>query len=229
MARSAPFAHSGAAKQCIVMMSDRDSKMKLYASPASSFARKIRVMLIEKNVPHEVAMVNLWEPNDLKKVNPIGKVPALRLDDGRVLINSPLIADYVDSRFPAPRLIPEDPELRFEIRRWEALADGTMDAVSASLYEMRFHDEGKRSQAWLDRQRGKVDAGFAALEEMLGKRQWCVGNAMSLADIAIACHIGFITSRAPQFFPQEKYPGFARLWKSLEARESFRKTAPPAA
>lgn len=208
-------------------MSDTDSKMQLYASPASSFARKIRVMLIEKNVPHEVGMVNLWEPNDLKKVNPMGKVPALRLDDGRVLINSPLIADYVDSRFPAPRLIPEDPELRFEVRRREALADGTMDAVSASLYEMRFHDEAKRSQAWLDRQRGKVDAGFAALEEMLGGRQWCVGNAMSLADIAIACHIGFIRLRAPQFFLEEKHPNLARLWRKMEERDSMKKTAPP--
>ena len=203
--------------------------MKRYASPASSFARKIRVMLIEKGVKHDLEMVNLWEPNELKKTNPIGKVPALKLDDGRVLINSPLIADYVDSRFPNPRFIPADPDQRVEVRRWEALADGTMDAVSASLYEMRFHDEAKRSQAWLDRQRGKIDEGFAALEEMLGNRPWCVGDAMSLADVAVVCHIGFITLRAPRFFPQEKYPGLAQLWKKMEARESMKKTAPPPA
>ena len=203
--------------------------MKLYISAASSFARKIRVMLIEKGVPHEVETVNLWEPNNLKKTNPIGKVPALKLDDGRVLISSPLIADYVDGRFSVPRLIPADPELRLETKRWEALADGTMDAVSASLYEMRFHDETKRSQDWLDRQRGKVDAGFAALEAMLGGRPWCVGNAMSLADVAVACHIGFIALRRPQFFPQDRFPGLTALWKKMEARESMKKTAPPAA
>lgn len=203
--------------------------MKLYASLASSFARKIRVMLIEKSAKHEVEMVNLWEPNVLKNINPIGKVPALQLDDGRVLISSPLIADYVDSRFQNPRFIPEDPEQRIEVRRWEAFADGTMDAVSASLYEMRFHDEAKFSQDWLDRQRGKIDAGFAALEQMLGNRPWCVGDTMSLADIAIACHLGFITLRAPQFFPQEKYSNLAQLWKSMEARESMKQTAPPPA
>lgn len=203
--------------------------MKLYASLASSFARKIRVMLIEKSAKHEVEMVNLWEPNVLKNINPIGKVPALQLDDGRVLISSPLIADYVDSRFQNPRFIPEDPEQRIEVRRWEAFADGTMDAVSASLYEMRFHDEAKFSQDWLDRQRGKIDAGFAALEQMLENRPWCVGDTMSLADIAIACHLGFITLRAPQFFPQEKYPNLAQLWKSVEARESMKQTAPPPA
>jgi glutathione S-transferase len=203
--------------------------MKLYISAASSFSRKIRVMLIEKNVPHETEVVNLWEPNDLKETNPVGKVPALKLDDGRVLINSPLIADYVESRFPGPRFMPADPDLRLEARRWEAFADGTMEAVSASLYEMRFHDEAQRSQAWLDRQRGKIDAGFAALEEMLGGRPWCVGNAMSVADLAVACHIGFIASRRPEYFPQVKHPGLAALWKKMEARESMKKTAPPPA
>lgn len=203
--------------------------MKLYASLASSFARKIRVVLIEKKVPHGIEMVNLWERNDLKKTNPIGKVPALKLDDGRVLINSPLIADYIDSRYPDPRFIPTDPDQRLEVRRWEALADGTMDAVGASMYEARFHDETKRSREWLERQRGKVEAGFTVLEEMLAKRQWCVGGAMTLADITVACHIGFITLRRPDFFSREKYLGLARLWENMETRESMKATAPPRA
>ena len=203
--------------------------MKLYASSGSPFARKIRVMLIEKRAPHEVEMVDLWAPNDLKQTNPIGKVPALRLDDGRVLVNSPLIADYVDGRFPDPRFIPADPDQRLDVRRWEALADGTMDAAVASIYEARFHDEQKRSQAFMERQRGKIDGGFAALEKVLGNQDWCVSNAMTLVDIALACHIGFITARRPDFFPQEKYPGLARLWQRMEARESMKKTAPPPA
>ncbi len=203
--------------------------MKLYASSGSPFARKIRVLLLEKNAPHEVEMVDLWAPNDLKKTNPIGKVPALRLADGRVLVNSPLIADYVDGRFPDPRFIPAEPDLRLDVRRWEALADGAMDPAVASFYEARFHDEQKRSQAFLERQRGKIDSGFAALEEMLGGREWCVGASMTLADIALACHIGFIMARWPEFFPQEKYPGLARLCRKMETRESMKRTAPPPA
>ncbi len=201
--------------------------MKLHAAPASSFARKIRVMLIEKNVSHDVEMVNLWEPNELQKINPLGKVPALKLDDGRVLIGSALIADYVDSKYPDPRFIPVEIDSRTEVRRWEALADGTLDAVAANLYEMRFHDEARRSLAWMDRQTGKIGAGLAALEGMLGDRAWCVGNAMSLADVAIACHLGFIVLRAPHYFSQDKYPKLARLWKTMETRESMRMTAPP--
>jgi glutathione S-transferase len=200
--------------------------MKLYASPASSFARKIRVMLIEKNVKHDLEIINLWEPNDLKNTNPIGKVPALKLDDGRVLISSPLIADYIDSMYPSPRFIPEDADGRLEVKHWEALADGTMDAVSASLYEMRFHDQAARSQAWLDRQRSKIDGGFAALEKMLGNRRWCVADGMTLADIAVACHLGFAMLRAPHFFSRTECPNLARLWQSMETRESLKKTAP---
>jgi glutathione S-transferase len=152
--------------------------MKLYASPASSFAR---------------------------------------------------IADYLDSRFPQPRFIPEYADAKLEVRRREALADGVMEAVSASLYEMRFHDEAKRSEQWLARQLGKADAGLTALETMLGKRQWLVGDAVSLADIAIACHLGFITLRAPQFFPRDRHPGLTRLWQALETRDSMRKMVPPPA
>lgn len=203
--------------------------MKLYISAGSPFARKIRVMLLEKNAPHQVETVDLWAANDLKQTNPVGKVPALKLDDGRVLVNSPLIADYVDSRYPDPRFIPADADGRLDVRRWEAMADATMDAAVASIYEARFHDETKRSGEWLERQRGKLDSGFAALERMLGGRQWCVGGAMTLADIALACHIGFISARRPEFFPQASYPGLMKLWKALETRESFRKTVPPPA
>ena len=203
--------------------------MKLFYSAASSFARKIRVILLEKEVPHELALVNLWEPNDLGSVNPLGKVPALQLDDGRVLVSSPLIADYIDAKHPRPRFIPQELEARTEVRRWEALADGVMEAVSAVMYERRFHDEAKRSQEWFERQQKKWQAGFAALEQALGDREWCVGDGMTLADVAIACHLGFITLRVPQWFPAERHPGLTRLSRRLEERESFRKTAPPKA
>jgi len=184
-------------------------------------------MMLEKGVEHELELVNLWEPNQLHHVNPLGKVPALKLDDGRVLVSSSLIADFVDGKYPDPRLIPEEFEARVEVRRWEAWADGSMDAVGAILYEMRFHDEAKRSEAWMDRQRKKFEGGFNTLEAMLGDRSWCVGDGMSLADISIACHLGFINLRVPHYFPRDRYPGLARLWKSMEERDSFKRTAPP--
>jgi len=202
--------------------------MKLYLSAASSFSRKVRVLLLEKQVPHELEVLNLWEPNDLQRVNPLGKVPALRLDDGRVLTGSALIADWLDAQYPQPRFVPADPDGRFEVRRWEAIADGVMDAVAASTYELRFHDEACRSAAWLERQRGKSDAGLAALEARLGGQPWLCGE-LSLADLAIACHLGFMTARAPQFFDATKLPNLARLAHALETRPSFAATRPPPA
>ena len=201
--------------------------MKLHYSAGSSFARKIRVVLLEKGVKHELMLVNLWEPNDLHGVNPLGKVPALQLDDGRVLVSSPLIGDYLDAKYPQPRFIPEELEARTEVRRWEALADGVMEAVAAVMYEHRFHEEGQRSQVWFDRQQKKWQGGLSALESMLGEREWCVGDRMTLADIAVGCHLGFIALRVPQHFPQDRHPRLARLWRKLEARESFSRTAPP--
>jgi glutathione S-transferase len=201
--------------------------MKVYASAASSFARKIRVMLLEKGVQHELRLINLWEPNELHQVNPLGKVPVLQLDDGQVLVSSPLIAEYIDFHYPSPRLVPEDFGARMEVRSWEALADGSMDAISATLYEMRFHDEAMRSEAWLARQRKKFEGGFKTLEAMLGDRSWCVGDKMTLADISIGCHLGFINLRVPHYFPHDRYPGLTRLWQSMEERDSFKKTVPP--
>lgn len=201
--------------------------MKLYISATSPFARKVRVLLIEKQVPHEVEVVDLWSPNELQQINPIGKVPALVLDDGRAMAGSAFIADWVDGRYPRPRFIPADDDGRLEARRWESFADGVMDAVAASVYEMRFHDEASRSRSWLERQRGKVDAGLAALERQLGTRRWLCGEAMSVADIAVACHLGFVRARAPQFFDAARLPGLARLSAGLDERDSFRATAPP--
>lgn len=203
--------------------------MKLFASPTSPFARKIRVLLIEKTVPHEVEMLNLWEPNDLQRFNPIGKVPTLVLDDGRVLISSAVIADLLDERYPLPRFIPTDADRRLEVRQLEAIADGVMDAVAASIYEGRFHDQAQRSQLWLDRQRGKIDAGIAALEKHLGSREWLTADGITLADVAIACHLGFVTSRAPHLLAKGACPNLLRLAQRLEARESFKATAPPPA
>ena len=90
-------------------------------------------------------------------------------------------------------------------------------------------DEATRSQAYLARLRGKIDAGLSALDGWLGNRAWLVGDSMTLADLAISCHIGFLAVRTPHLSPQDKYQNLARLWKTMEGRESMKKTVPPPA
>ena len=200
--------------------------MKLYASAASSFARKVRVMLLEKGIEHELELVNLWEANKLHDVNPLGKVPALQLEDGRVLISSPLLADFIDGRYPTPRFIPEDFEARTEVRRWEALVDGSMDAVSATLTRCAFTmRQNAAKRGWSVKEKNSMaDSGRLNRCSALAGG---VGDKMTLADISVACHLGFINLRVPQYFPPDEYPGLSRLWRSMEERDSFKKTAPP--
>ena len=204
--------------------------MKLYVSAGSPFARKIRVMLIEKNAPHEVEMVDLFAANDLKQVNPLGKVPALKLDDGRVLVNSPLIADYVDGRFPGAALHPGGPgrapgraALGGARRRHHGRGGGELLRGALPRRGRSAAAHGSSASAASSTRASPRSSGCSTA------RPWCVGGAMSLADIALACNIGFINARRPEFFPQEKYPGLTKLWKKLEERESFRKTVPPPA
>ena len=201
--------------------------MKLFISAASPFARKVRVLLLEKQVPFELAVINLWEPNDLQAINPIGKVPALVLDDGRVLTGSALIADWLDERHPQPRFIPADAEGRLEVRRTEAIVDGVMDAGATIGTELRFHDEAGRSAVFLSRLQGKIDAGLAALERQLAGRPYLCGESLSLADLAAGCHLGFMQARMPQCLKAAAFPGLTRLARELAGRESFKATAPP--
>lgn len=203
--------------------------MQLYASVASPFARKIRILLIEKGVPFETRMLDLWNSSDLNNLNPLGKAPTLVLDDGRVLYDSPVVADYVDGRWPSPRFIPEDFEGRIAVKQWESLVDGMAEAVAAVLFENRFHEEGMRSQPWIDRQTGKYERALAEMERLLGTREWCVGGAMTLADITVGAMLGFISLRAAHVLAGGRYPNLLRLSTRLEARPSFRKTAPPPA
>src|SRR5262245_29000821 len=101
--------------------------MKLWMSPTSPYARKVRIVLGEKRIACE-ELVPSAARIDLSQKNPLAKVPTLELDDGTLLFDSVVIVEYLDALVPEPRLIPEPPLARALVRRWEALADGICDA-----------------------------------------------------------------------------------------------------
>jgi glutathione S-transferase len=184
------------------------------------------VLLRERRVQHETEALNLREPNERQQIKPIGKVPALVLDDGHVLTVSSLIADWIDERYPQPRFIPADAVGRLDVRQTEAIADGVTDAAAVTSDGLRFHDAASRRAPFLRRQQGKVVAGLGAPEGQLDGRRWLCGENVSLADIAIACSVGFMLARAPHLFDASATPGLARMARKLEARESFKATVP---
>src|ERR1700704_6556798 len=112
--------------------------MKLFGTPGSPFVRKVRIVLEERRIPHEYLIERPSAPGSrVPQFNPLGQVPVLVLDDGRAIYDSAVIAEYLDALAAGPRLIPEAPDERIEVRRWEALGDGVAEATVAINHEYR--------------------------------------------------------------------------------------------
>lgn len=206
--------------------------MLLVYSPNSLFARKCRVLALEKKLNIETAVHMPFDANSkVPDFNPLGKVPALQLDDGRTLFDSRVIAEYFDGIQPNPRFIPEDFAQRIAVRRWEALADGVGDALALVVYENRRADAAKRSADWIARQSGKVEAGLKEMSRELGERSYCVGDNLTLADVAVGCVLLFMNLAGkfpmPDFQVRSRYANLAALCDRLSERPSFQATVPP--
>ena len=200
--------------------------MKLIGSLASPYTRKVRIVLAEKKIDYDFEVDNPWKADaQAAKLNPLGKVPVLLLDDGRTLFDSRVIVAFLDNASPIARLVPAENRERVEARRWEALADGVLDAgVLARLENQR---EAKlRSAPWIERQMGKVRAGLAAMDSELDDKPWCVGNGYGLADIAVGVCLGWLEFRYPKMDWKKTHPNLARAFAKLSERASFADTVP---
>lgn len=199
--------------------------MKLIGSLTSPYVRKIRIVLAEKKIDCEFVVDSPWvEGNQVSQFNPLGKVPVLLLDDASTVYDSRVIAEYLDAVAPNNRLIPASGRERISVKRWEALADGVLDAAVAAFLESRRRD-GERSQTWLDRQRGKVADGLRAMSEELGDQAWCHGSGISLADIAVGCALGYVSFRLGDIRWQQ-HANLLTLHEKLMQRPAFADTVP---
>jgi glutathione S-transferase len=200
--------------------------MKLIGSLASPYTRKVRIVLAEKKIDYEFEIDNPWKADaKAATLNPLGKVPVLLLDDGRTLFDSRVIVAFLDNASPIGRLVPAENRERVETRRWEALADGVLDAgVLARLENQR---EAKlRSAPWIERQMGKVRTGLTAMDSDLGDKLWCVGNGYTLADIAVGVCLGWLDFRYPKMDWKKDHANLARALEKLSERQSFADTVP---
>ncbi len=200
--------------------------MKLIGSLASPYTRKVRIVLAEKKIDYDFEIDNPWKADaKAAKLNPLGKVPALLLDDGRTLFDSRVIVEFLDNASPIARLVPAENRERVEVRRWEALADGVLDAgVLARVENQR---EAKlRSAPWIERQMGKVRAGLAAMDSELDDKPWCVGTGYSLADIAVGVCLAWLDFRYAKMDWKKSHANLARAFAKLSERQSFADTVP---
>ncbi len=190
--------------------------MKLLASLTSPYARKLRVLAAELGLDLALAeTMPMSDPAALLAANPLGKVPALVLDDGSAIIDSPVIAAFLLASVPGQSLMATSGHGHWEARTTEALADGVLDAAIILRFNMA---QGITSGPWVDRQ-------YRAIERALAVMNGRVGGS-GFGDICIAVACDYLTFRFPELDWRSHNPALAELADRLLATPAFQATLP---
>ncbi|MES2890091.1 MAG: glutathione S-transferase C-terminal domain-containing protein [Pseudomonadota bacterium] len=205
--------------------------MKVLGSLTSPYVRKVRIVMAEKKLDFQLVLEDVWGANQVDVHNPLGKVPCLVMEGGETLFDSRVIVEYLDTLSPVGRLIPARGRDRAEVRTWEALADGLLDAGVAARLEQTWpgRPDAQRNAAWVDRQLNKVNAALARMSDGLAERPWFFGIHMTLADIAVGGALTWLDFRLPTLGWREAHPNLAKFADKMNSRPSFIDTAPPVA
>ena len=198
--------------------------MKLRHGPTSPYVRKVMVVAYESGLEQRIERIptRVWAPDtDIAKDNPLGKVPALILDDGEVLYDSPVICEYLDSLSAGAKLFPAAGAARWKALKLQALADGVLDAAIARRHESQRPPE-RQDKALIERQANVMRRGMSALDAEAAS--W--GDAVTIGQIAAAVACGYLDFR----FAQEDWrPGRAKLaawYERFAKRPSMLATVP---
>jgi len=203
--------------------------MKLLGSTSSPYVRKVRVVMAEKKLDYAFVTEDVWAADTtISQSNPLGKVPCLIMEGAEALFDSRVIVEYLDTLSPVGKLIPTVGRERAEIKTWESLADGLLDAALLARLEATWDGRTKaqRSQAWIDRQLGKIDMTVKAMSKGLGEKPYCGGIHLTLADVAVGCALGYLDFRFPELDWRADHPNLVRLFEKLMLRASFADTVP---
>ena len=203
--------------------------MKLIGSTTSPYVRKVRVVMAEKKLDYSFVLEDVWSAQThILESNPLGKVPCLVMEGGEALFDSRVIVEYLDTLSPVGKLINGVGRERAEVKTWEALADGVLDASILARMEAVWPSRApeQRCQAWIDRQLGKVQAALSAMSRGLGDKAYCAGSHFSLADVAVGCALDYLRFRFPDIAWGTDYANLQKLYDKLMQRPSFQETRP---
>ncbi len=203
--------------------------MKLIGSNSSPYVRKVRITMAEKKLDYQYVTENVWAGDTrIGESNPLGKVPCLVMEGAEALFDSRVIVEYLENLSPVGKLIPGNGRERAEVKTWEALADGVLDAAILARLEATWDGRTKaqRSQAWIDRQLAKINASLKAMSRGLADKPYCAGIHLSLADISVGCALGYLDFRFPEIAWRGEHPNLAKLQDKLMQRASFADTKP---
>jgi glutathione S-transferase len=197
--------------------------MKLLGTNTSPYVRKVRLVLLEKNIPHTYLIDIPNNPgSQVALVNPLGRIPALILEDGTCVYDSSVIAEYVDTLNDTPKLIPRHDVLaRMRVKRWEALADGIMDSAIMVRNE-RTRPAGKQEAEIITLHSAAVSRALAHAATQLGKQEWCEGTTITLADLALASAIVYLDLRLPELGWRAQHGNLDAWFARMNNRPSMR-------
>lgn len=198
--------------------------MKLIGALTSPYVRKVRVVMAEKKLDYQLVLEDVWSADTtIMASNPLGKVPCLVMEGGEAVFDSRVIVEYLDTLSPVGKLIPAQGRERAEVKTWEALADGVLDAAVLARLESTWpgRKDDQRCNAWIDRQLAKIDASLKSMSQGLGDKPFCSGVHFSLSDVAVGCALGYLDFRFPVIDWRNTHPNLARLSDKLEQRQSF--------
>jgi glutathione S-transferase len=205
--------------------------MKLTFSPASPFARKVRIAAIELGLINRIELVTVkvapTEPNDqyMHDINPVKKLPALILDNGDVIVDSYVIVEYLDELAGGGKLIPASGPTRWQVKTNHSILQGMLDSMLLCRYESVLRPQDLRWQAWSDDHWNRVVQGMAHFE----RKADVLNGPFDVAQINLVCVLGYADFRFPEHDWRKTNPKLAAFHEKLLQRPSVSVSLPPAA
>lgn len=198
--------------------------MKLYQTFLSPFPTRVRLVLYAKGI--EIPFVEPPGIHDRSgkggylKINPLGRVPTLELDDGRTLPESEVICEYLEDVFPTPTLRPADPWARAQVRLISRLCDFYLVMAMVPLFSTAGDPRKQWDMVKIDAALGEVKKSLEYVEHYIGSDGYAVGASLTLADGALAPQLMLAFEWAPKLFdrpnPQSGLPKLSAYWKAIQ-------------
>ncbi|MFU0504773.1 glutathione S-transferase family protein [Pseudaminobacter sp. NGMCC 1.201702] len=201
--------------------------MKLFHAPTSPYVRKVMVIAHETGQLADLQLhfsgtTPIAGDPDLQTANPLGKIPALVLDDGSCLFDSRVICEYLAARAGDSTLFPPPGPQRWEALSRQALGDGLLDAALLARYEWLMRLEERRSPEWRAAQLRKVELALNSIEALIPT----MGDEVTIGTITLGCALGYLDFRFPELAWRTNRPAAERWFAAFDARPSMVATRP---
>jgi glutathione S-transferase len=205
--------------------------MKLTFSPASPFARKVRIAAIELGLIDQIELVPTTvapgTPNeDSSRITPLKKLPVLILDNGEVILDSFVIVEYLDELAGGGRLIPTSGSAKWKVRTDHSMLQGMLDSMLLCRYEAMTRPESLRWKQWSEDQWSRAWTGMARFESQI---ETMAARPLDIAQIGLVCVLGYADFRFADCGWRKAYPKLDAFHQKMLERPSVKISVPPPA